>query len=75
MHMTQPTGLRAALLTATASFVLALPTGAAAQELAKVAFGTNWLAQAEHGGFYQSVADGTYAECGLEVKSCRAGRR
>lgn len=33
----------------------------------KVTFGTNWLAQAEHGGFYQAVADGTYAECGLEV--------
>ncbi len=33
----------------------------------KVAFGTNWLAQAEHGGFYQSVADGTYAACGLDV--------
>lgn len=30
-------------------------------------FGTNWLPQAEHGGFYQSVADGTYAECGLDV--------
>ncbi|MCY4463309.1 MAG: ABC transporter substrate-binding protein [Albidovulum sp.] len=34
----------------------------------KVVFGTNWLAQAEHGGFYQSVADGTYAECGLDVE-------
>ena len=33
----------------------------------KVTFGTNWLAQAEHGGFYQAVADGTFAECGLEV--------
>jgi len=33
----------------------------------KVVFGTNWLAQAEHGGFYQSVADGTYAACGLDV--------
>lgn len=32
-----------------------------------VVFGTNWLAQAEHGGFYQSVADGTYAACGLDV--------
>lgn len=32
-----------------------------------VSFGTNWVAQAEHGGFYQSVADGTYAECGLDV--------
>ncbi|GGC63708.1 ABC transporter substrate-binding protein [Chelatococcus reniformis] len=33
----------------------------------KVTFGTNWLAQAEHGGFYQAVADGTYAKYGLEV--------
>ncbi len=32
-----------------------------------VTFGTNWLPQAEHGGFYQSVADGTYAACGLDV--------
>ena len=35
--------------------------------LTPVTFGTNWVAQAEHGGFYQSVADGTYAECGLDV--------
>jgi NitT/TauT family transport system substrate-binding protein len=33
----------------------------------QVKFGTDWLAQAEHGGFYQAVADGTYAEHGLEV--------
>lgn len=36
-------------------------------ENAKVIFGSNWVAQAEHGGFYQSVADGTYAACGLDV--------
>ena len=42
-------------------------TGAAAEDLVEVSFGTNWVAQAEHGGFYQSVADGTYAECGLDV--------
>lgn len=35
--------------------------------LTEVTFGTNWYAQAEHGGFYQSVADGTYEECGLAV--------
>ena len=35
--------------------------------LTEVTFGTNWVAQAEHGGFYQSVADGTYEECGLAV--------
>ncbi|MEC9342943.1 MAG: ABC transporter substrate-binding protein [Pseudomonadota bacterium] len=33
----------------------------------EVIFGTNWLAQAEHGGYYQSVADGTYEACGLDV--------
>lgn len=33
----------------------------------KVTFGTNWVAEAEHGGFYQAVADGTYARYGLEV--------
>lgn len=39
----------------------------------KVAFGTNWLAQAEHGGFYQSVADGTYEACGLDVEIVSGG--
>lgn len=39
----------------------------------KVVFGTNWLAQAEHGGFYQSVADGTYAACGLDVEIVSGG--
>jgi NitT/TauT family transport system substrate-binding protein len=52
----------AALLSATA-----LAGTAQAQDLTPVTFGTNWVAQAEHGGFYQSVADGTYAECGLDV--------
>jgi len=33
----------------------------------KVSFGTNWVAQAEHGGFYQAVADGTYKKYGLDV--------
>ena len=39
----------------------------------KAVFGTNWLAQAEHGGFYQSVADGTYAACGLDVEIVSGG--
>lgn len=44
---------------------------AAAQE--KVSYGTNWLAQAEHGGFYQAVADGTYAKYGLDVTIVQGG--
>ena len=47
---------------------VALAAGSAsAADLTPVSFGTNWVAQAEHGGFYQSIADGTYAECGLDV--------
>ena len=38
-----------------------------AQTLDKVTFGTNWVAQAEHGGFYQALADGTYRKYGLDV--------
>ena len=40
---------------------------AAAQALDKVTFGTNWVAEAEHGGFYQALADGTYRKYGLDV--------
>jgi len=45
--------------------------GAAANE--KVTFGTNWLAEPEHGGYYQAVADGTYAACGLDVTIMQGG--
>jgi len=38
---------------------------AAAQE--RIVFATDWLAQAEHGGFYQAVAEGTYRKHGLDV--------
>ena len=35
--------------------------------LDKVSFGTNWVAEAEQGGFFQAVADGTYKRYGLDV--------
>lgn len=38
-----------------------------------VRFGTNWLAQGGHGGFYQAVADGTYAKYGLDVEIVPGG--
>jgi NitT/TauT family transport system substrate-binding protein len=59
-------------LAATAVFGLGALTGAAlAQD--KVTFGTNWLAQAEHGGYYQAIADGTYAKYGLDVTIRQGG--
>lgn len=39
----------------------------ASGELRKITYGTNWYAQAEHGGFYQAVATGLYKEAGLDV--------
>jgi NitT/TauT family transport system substrate-binding protein len=44
-----------------------LATAAQAQKLDKVRFGTNWVAEAEHGGYYQALADGTYKKYGLDV--------
>jgi NitT/TauT family transport system substrate-binding protein len=53
---------------ALAALVLMLATGSAgAQAPDKVRFGTNWVAEAEHGGFYQALADGTYRKYGLDV--------
>jgi len=44
-----------------------------AMALDKVSFGTNWLAEAEHGGYYQAVADGTYEKYGLDVTIIQGG--
>src|SRR6266404_6843815 len=46
---------------------LAARRPARAQALDKLTFGTNWKAQAEHGGFYQAVAAGIYKKYGLDV--------
>jgi NitT/TauT family transport system substrate-binding protein len=47
--------------------ILGAPVPAGAQTLDKVSFGTNWVAEAEHGGFFQALADGTYKAYGLDV--------
>jgi NitT/TauT family transport system substrate-binding protein len=54
-------------LTVLGVLAAASPPPATAQTLDKVSFGTNWVAQAEHGGFFQAVADGTYKKYGLDV--------
>jgi NitT/TauT family transport system substrate-binding protein len=47
----------------------------AQQPLTEVTFGTNWLAQGEHGGYYQALADGTYEKYGLKVSIVPGGPR
>jgi NitT/TauT family transport system substrate-binding protein len=44
-----------------------------ASALEKVKFATNWLAQANHGGYYQALADGTYEKFGLDVEILQGG--
>jgi NitT/TauT family transport system substrate-binding protein len=56
--------MRSALLCVFAACVV---SSAQAQKLDKVTFATNWVAEAEHGGFYQALADGTYRKYGLDV--------
>jgi NitT/TauT family transport system substrate-binding protein len=46
---------------------IALAFAGQALALDEITFGTNWVAEAEHGGFYQAVADGTYEKYGLKV--------
>jgi NitT/TauT family transport system substrate-binding protein len=54
-------------LAGTAAFALVAAARApAAQSLDRVSFQTNWLAQAEQGGYYQAVAAGIYRRHGIE---------
>lgn len=53
--------------TVACGLVLGLVGAGAALAQDKVRFGTNWVAQAEHGGYYQALVDGTYAKYGLDV--------
>src|SRR5246127_2206160 len=59
-------GVSAAILAALPAVAQDKPADSSAK-LDKVSFGTNWVAEAEHGGFFQAVADGTYKKYGLDV--------
>ncbi len=59
-----------ATLTAAFLTLCGLNTARAADS---VTFATNWLAEAEHGGYYQALVDGTYAKYGLDVKIIPGG--
>src|SRR5437588_383202 len=50
---------------------LAVARGATAAET--ITFGTDWKAEAEHGGYYQAVATGIYRQHGLDVTLRQGG--
>jgi NitT/TauT family transport system substrate-binding protein len=62
----KPAFLSRALTTGLVTLLVAIAP-VRAQTLDKVSFGTNWVAEAEHGGFFQALADGTYKNYGLDV--------
>ncbi|MEB0056452.1 MULTISPECIES: ABC transporter substrate-binding protein [unclassified Variovorax] len=57
----------ASLAGAIALAVCGFANPAQAQATEPFTYMTNWFAQAEHGGFYQAVAEGTYKKYGLDV--------
>ena len=62
-----PVYLLRALTAGLVAALVALSPAGAQTALDKISFGTNWVAEAEHGGFFQALADGTYKKYGLDV--------
>src|ERR1700689_37612 len=66
-----PMRLRALFVIAGVALLFAAPASAA--PLTKLRFVTDWKAQAEHGGFYEALAEGLYVKRGLDVHIVQGG--
>jgi NitT/TauT family transport system substrate-binding protein len=64
---------RLKVATAIAAVAGLIATAFPALALDQVSFGTDWKAEAEHGGYYQAIATGIYAKYGLEVTLRQGG--
>jgi NitT/TauT family transport system substrate-binding protein len=53
--------------------MVALGTALPARAEDKVTFGTDWKAEAEHGGYYQAIATGIYKKHGIDVTLRQGG--
>ena len=60
--------LHGALVASFAIFAFAI-----AARAETVSFGTDWKAEAEHGGYYQAIATGIYKKYGLDVTLRQGG--
>src|SRR5579863_3545105 len=56
-----------------AAAIVAILTSAPAKSADKITFGTDWKAEAEHGGYYQAIATGIYAKHGIDVTLRQGG--
>src|ERR1700761_4881626 len=66
-------GLRMRWIGIVAALAIAASGAAQAQTLTKLRFVTDWKAQAEHGGFYEALAEGLYKKAGLDVTIIQGG--
>jgi NitT/TauT family transport system substrate-binding protein len=53
--------------------LLVLSLGSTSHAATHIRFVTDWKAQAEHGGFYEALAEGLYAKAGLDVSIMEGG--
>jgi len=72
------TAFRSALVAASLALLAACSPGksdkpAAANGRTAIRFATDWRAEAEHGGFYEALAEGEYAKRGLDVTLVQGG--
>lgn len=63
----------AAIAVAIAIVLVLQPGREQSGDLTRITFATDWKAQAEHGGFYQALANGYYEEAGLDVTILQGG--
>ena len=62
-----------AVLSSALAVLFLITSAHAAPPLTKVRFVTDWKAQAEHGGFYEALAEGLYKKAGLDVTIIQGG--
>ena len=66
-------GQRLATLIVVMSCALACLAANAAADAQTIRFGTDWKAEAEHGGYYEAIATGIYRRYGLDVQLRQGG--
>src|ERR1700742_5279271 len=66
-------GWKEAALASLAAIAGTVVAAAPARALDNVSFGTDWQAEAEHGGYYQALATGLYEKYGLKVTLRQGG--